>query len=686
MKRAFLFIASAFVLASCGTTLTEAGWRNDPALQGVTAGKLEQFSGEREFVDYIRQLRTIARARGEWWAGAPVQYASLDQPPLPCDPTVQECPKEKEVVVVTANKRESSVSDAAVAVEAVSDTITNVQKSGVDEGDIVKRIGKHLVVLQDGRLFSVDMETLKLSDRKNIYTKTNDDSWYDEILVTGRRVLVTGYSYRENATQFSVFAMDEAGRFTAEGTFFLSSNDYYDVSNYASRLVGNKLVIYSPMDLTEINPDKPVEYPVVRRWSMAPASQAPAGTRLFDAHDIYKPLQQALEPTVHTISVCDLGAEAMSRNLDCRTTAFVAPASHTVYVSPDDVFVWVADEQASYDSDPSCLRTASLDFNDGPPSSVFRIPLSGVSPTAMRARGVPQDQFAMDTSRGEFRALVFWGRTRCDENDWESGKMQVRYFSAPLSMFSEQIRTAPRSRYIETPAPEGARYENRFTDRYVVYASRDSYWAESPEIEEPLRRSQIVAVPVKHADEPVIIRVPHDANRLERIGSDIIVTGYRDWKGLSVSTVDLDGRPKLADTLALKGRYESEGRSHAFNARLDGRGDGLMGLPTVTVPEDSYRKWWRSDESDVSFMAFDRDGHLEEAGVLTPSKKPVDPSYRCEVSCIDWYGNSRPIFIGERIFALTATEIVEGRLSEGKVIEVRRLNLTASPPSSASDS
>ena len=35
--------------------------------------------------------------------------------------------------------------------------ITNNQTVGVDEGGIVKQIGNHLVILQDGRLFSADL-------------------------------------------------------------------------------------------------------------------------------------------------------------------------------------------------------------------------------------------------------------------------------------------------------------------------------------------------------------------------------------------------------------------------------------------------------------------------------------------------------------------------------------------------
>jgi hypothetical protein len=54
--------------------------------------------------------------------------------------------------------------------------------------------------------------------------------------------------------------------------------------------------------------------------------------------------------------------------------------------------------------------------------------------------------------------------------------------------------------------------------------------------------------------------------------------------------------------------------------------------------------------------------------------------YSCEVSCIDWYGNSRPIFTDGRIFGLTGTELIEGRISRGKISELQRLNIALSTP------
>ena len=55
------------------------------------------------------------------------------------------------------------------------------------------------------------------------------------------------------------------------------------------------------------------------------------------------------------------------------------------------------------------------------------------------------------------------------------------------------------------------------------------------------------------------------------------------------------------------------------------------------------------------------------------------PRYQCEVSCTDWYGNSRPVFTDGRIFGLSGTELIEGRMVAGRISELRRLNIALSP-------
>ncbi|MAE77989.1 MAG: hypothetical protein CMJ85_14090 [Planctomycetes bacterium] len=48
---------------------------------------------------------------------------------------------------------------------------------------------------------------------------------------------------------------------------------------------------------------------------------------------------------------------------------------------------------------------------------------------------------------------------------------------------------------------------------------------------------------------------------------------------------------------------------------------------------------------------------------------------KCETSCVDWYGNTRPIFLRDRVFALMGSEIVEVSLASGRVNEQHRILL-----------
>ena len=70
--------------------------------------------------------------------------------------------------------------------------------------------------------------------------------------------------------------------------------------------------------------------------------------------------------------------------------------------------------------------------------------------------------------------------------------------------------------------------------------------------------------------------------------------------------------------------------------------------------------------------------HFEELGELSAqSEKAVDDA--CRASCVDWYGNSRPIFVHGRVLALLGYEIVEGDLKDGNMRELRRISYAPQP-------
>ena len=216
---------------------------------------------------------------------------------------------------------------------------------------------------------------------------------------------------------------------------------------------------------------------------------------------------------------------------------------------------------------------------------------------------------------------------------------------------------------------------NRFTDRYLVYGSLGQHRRGLSEESMP----PAYAVPVERPSDVRRIEVGHTMLRAEQAGNDIVVTGYRDREGLVVTLIDLDGRPNVASSVQLARRFESEGRSHAFNSLIGEDGSGVMGLPTIGRESGSARAVWRSGASDLSFLEVDRRGRLRAVGELRYASGNAALSgtagYSCEVSCIDWYGNSRPIFTDGRLFALTGTELIEGRIEDGRVHEVQRLNI-----------
>src|SRR3569623_236822 len=143
---------------------------------------LTRFRSDAEFRSYVRQIRAADNARrlGSVRAGRDVQFAQAqgapnqkndaNEPP-PCPPDHPDClPQADSNIVVTGSR-----------VAPHNSSITDNQTNGVDEGDIVKQSGQFLLILQDGRIFSVDTKPggvpgLAVADRMNVYRDPRDDS------------------------------------------------------------------------------------------------------------------------------------------------------------------------------------------------------------------------------------------------------------------------------------------------------------------------------------------------------------------------------------------------------------------------------------------------------------------------------------------------------------------------------
>ncbi len=549
---------------------------------------------------------------------------------------------------------------ARSAANAPSDSITNNQVAGVDEGDIVKQHGEHLVILRRGRLFTVHLgaEALTPVETTPAYGPGRPaGAWYDEMLIDGDTVAVIGFSYASRSTEVGLFGIDAAGHLRWRDTLFVRSNDYYSSRNYASRLVGHHLVMYTPIRLSDGAGELGV--PAIRRDPQGAWESVVDYTRLF------RPVQPVgWSAIVHTVLDCDLG----SGTFHCTAEGVVGPQSRNFYVSSTAVYLWV--EAASHPSE----WEAGMRENTPARSVLFRFPLGEGPVGAVRVRGTPIDQFSFD-EHGDGLRVVVSSRTAGDAM-WaaEGTHGDLGLARIPLARFTPDVLTMDRTAYRGlAPASEDAAagpVHNRFVGDFLLYGAgrrRTSRFAPAP----PVGTSNAVQVFNVARDVGASLAVPHAVERIEPIGHDALAVGS-NGRDLAFSAVALDATPTLAGQYTLRNASQGETRSHGFFFAPSGERAGTLGLPITSGMDGSTWSQISRVSSSVVFLGVAA-LRFRDLGQLRSAPAPGLDDH-CVASCSDWYGNTRPIFWRGRTFALLGYELVEGAFANGRVREVRRVD------------
>ena len=629
-------ILSAIVTIAVITALaTNTGSPGDSAAaagSSKTSKKtMRAFASEEELKNYLRQLaeeqkRAAQRARG----------AASTSPPAPA-------PSANEQAVTTAKASEGGKDES----------VTNTQHAGVDEGGIVKLHGDHLVVLRRGRLFTVAVGDGALKPISAVDAFGPDinprSTWYDEMLVSEDTVVVIGYSYERGGTEVGLFKIDRAGKLSYQSTYHLRSNDYYSSRNYASRLVGNKLIFYTPLYMNLYGNDPLAQFPAVRKWHKGATPQE--FQRIVSATRVYRPegqLNASSSVALHTVTVCDLA----NSDFKCDATAVLGPPGRVFYVSPESVYVWTND-WARYGQ-----RNAER-------SMVYRMPLDASSPSALGVSGSPVDQFSfLESEDKHLNVLVrsngsgdgMWGAERTAGD--------VALLCVPISSFNDGSGSASSWDYHGLPKPGGYTFQNRFVGDYLLYGTGSGWGA-------PQNKNKSNLYAVRWADGDLdALTLTHGVDRIEALGSNAIVVGT-DGSDLHFTAIRLGNSAEVADEYIRKGASQGELRSHGFFYKPDGADSGVLGLP-ISVPGRSGYRHLFEDSAAIIFLR-NNSLQFDEIGELgAQSEKAVDDG--CRASCVDWYGNSRPLFFRGRIVALLGYELVEGALKDGRIHETRRVN------------
>jgi hypothetical protein len=641
---------AALSLSGAGPAFAQPGdeTRTKP---GKPRGGLTAFRSDFELRNYLRRLKRQEEPPPPMPVPEPVMYAPPPPPPPSAPPPPGAAAPSPVVVTAQGSLAQKGAPKA--------DGITNNQEANVDEGGIVKMRGDTLIVLRRGRLFTISLAggAMRPVDSINAFPPGVDGSgdWYDEMLISGDRVIVVGYSYDRGGTEINRFRLDSAGRLRFEDAWHLKSNDYYSSRNYASRLIGNRLIFYTPLELYWEDEDDLLDVlPGVRRWRGGADAEkrkfkriAPAG-RVFIAPAMRKSADAVID-TLHSVTSCDLTAA----DLGCSATAVLGPESRTFYVSPQAVYLWVTDAWES----------------DRPESYLYRLPLGRERPSATAARGAPVDQFSFreDAAEGLINILVKSdGGGDAMFAPEASGGGGVALLRVSFSDFGDASRQVPRSRYRFLPSVPGWSFHNRFAGDHVLYGA-GTYG-------EGAKRSNLIAARLRDG-RVTQLPVPHSVDRIELLGRDAMVIGGTP-RGLGFSTVELDGAgPDLGDRYVHPDSAEGESRSHAFFFSPDrdspDGASGTVGLPVAKRADPALARFFGSSAAMVFLRRDER--RLAPAGELDAQTRGVVDD-DCKASCVDWYGNARPIFWGGRTFALLGYELVEGELARGRIREVGRIS------------
>lgn len=548
--------------------------------------------------------------------------------------------------------------------------------TGLDEGDDVRTVGRFLLILHNGRVYSIDTgnapgAATRLADMAD--PGGPDWTLYDSLLVRGDRVIVVGYTERARSILLSFLRLGPDGRLQREGVHLIGSRD----EGYAVALAGDRLVVYGSTDFPYWGGSSPdFAWPTQARWDQAAGDRdepprrgadgeeenaADAQVRrgavdarpLLQAADVYRPLLPTLNAELHIISVCPLGSGPV-RRLSCQSTGLAAPITSNVLFGTDAAYLLATptgDEEALLD--PACPN------GDGHAQGlVYRVPLAG-GPTSLALEGVPRAGSARPD--GTLRVFVD----------------SVAAGGCPRRLSDTVLLTAPAAAFAATPARAGTVAPVPWftadglavAGGDMIHFSADAYRSAQDEIH---------VMPIADPEGAVEIEVPHRVHRADPVTGGILLSGLNGEGRLVATLLRLDGQPRLGTGIALTPPIEGSGIDDYVT---DYRATGWQNLIGVAVdrPGGEDRDGNRIASPDIVFLSPDPDGALRDVGRLErgPDGARLAHSGFCDPPCYGWSRHSRAIFMNGRIFGLAGGELIEGGLNGGRIVELRRFNIVA---------
>ena len=637
------------VLSGCVTSHLQ--YQDLPIINGVE--KIDELNEILEHLDLHKKFEEIAKN---------------NPPPL------REGGISLEDIVVTASRRSAPQQE---------ESITNNQEQGVDQGDIVKRLGDYAFILRKGVLYSVFLGNEQNSQMQLIKKLSvqanggNYHSWYDELLVYDDFLLVLGYSYRLGVSELVFFRRTVDGSFAFHQRYLIETDDYFDVENSAIRIVDGKLLMVLPRrfaldELREEIVSGEINTLTVDFFN-ANARQ-PESIELVAKQDWIKTAQK-LSDNIYVSQVYSCPLDRLKNDhLRCDAVNLVG-AYGKFYVSTNAVYLWNTDSPQSFDYQQINPRRYGIlsrrglldkwqDENNA--NVIYRIPHDESDVTAVVVQGRPLNQFSFQ-ERGERFSVI----STVYSHDEDRSIYDVYGLEFSLLDFSTASPEIDPNEYVLIASQERRPKANRFLGEQV-FVSTVEYG------DEKLKTN--VSVWDMVSDKVVTFDTPFYINAFHPLGENMLAMG-----------LDLDGSLVLESWLPkpvpqsvfiqkFPNFFPTESRSVGFNSKeYDEK--TVFGIPVVEYDNEQYeeyieRLYWQKKEPPMDILFFDLEptGQFTVFDRLLSSREPLKED-TCIVSCEDWYGVARPFFINEHIYGLINFELLKSNYDGTRMSNLQRLNI-----------
>ena len=236
-----------------------------------------------------------------------------------------------------------------------------------------------------------------------------------------------------------------------------------------------------------------------------------------------------------------------------------------------------------------------------------------------------------------------------------------------LDWLADGSTSAPSSSYRPLGRCQSGWVENRFIGPHLLLG------CSPPAASDQAGSDSTVSIVRWAGQEATRLDVPVYVSRIEPMGEHALIVGPPpgSWDDLRFVTIRLEHPSTVADTFTFSGTEQRELRSHAFAYFSENATDGMLALPVTTAADTDTGTNNSNDEGSAAIVFMrSRSLALADVGLLASALGTVDDA--CRASCVDRYGGSRPLFVGDRVFALIGYEIVEGTMMGGRMMELRR--------------